>query len=95
MIKTISFLVRGRVQGVGFRYWTQRQAEDLGLTGWVRNDPDGAVQGFARGQAARIDVFRDQLWRGPTYANVTHVLIDEIHGDQVPHLFCAGFEIRP
>ncbi len=94
MIKVISFRVRGRVQGVGFRYSAKCRAEDLSLTGWIQNRPDGDVQGCASGHVNRIEAFGDWLWEGPTYANVTHVQIDEIDDDPVQSSPFAVFEIR-
>ena len=87
-------MVRGRVQGVGYRYSTLRRAEDLGLTGWVRNNPDGTVQGHTRGQVDRVDAFANWLWQGPTYAKVSHVQIDEIQDDEIQDDCCSDFEIR-
>ena len=59
------FLVSGRVQGVGFRFATQEQALQLGLTGWVRNIPDGSVEILAEGTAPALIFFEEWLWQGP------------------------------
>jgi len=64
------FLVRGRVQGVGFRWWTRRTALEIGVGGWVRNRPDGAVEVLAQGGENRIARFRELLWQGPGAARV-------------------------
>jgi len=69
--------VSGRVQGVWFRYSTQKKAEDLGLTGWVRNLPDGRVEVMACGQSANVKTFASWLWVGPSRAKVTDVTGDE------------------
>ena len=73
MIITVEFLVQGRVQGVGFRYWTQGTAEKLGLTGWVRNCANGDVEGVAQGSASAVQRFSELLWQGPHYAKVRSV----------------------
>lgn len=64
------WLVRGRVQGVGFRWWTRHRAEDLGLTGSVENLPDGSVRVMARGPRAALDRFEAALRDGPSVARV-------------------------
>jgi acylphosphatase len=66
------FVVRGRVQAVGFRLWTRRLAIELGLAGWVRNLPDGrSVEAFAQGEATLLATFRAALHEGPPGAVVT------------------------
>lgn len=65
--------VQGRVQGVSFRYYTQRQASSLGLTGWVRNEPDGSVEVLAEGNKAAISRLIDFLKVGPRSANVRNI----------------------
>lgn len=57
----VHFYFTGRVQGVGFRYTAMLYARKLGLTGWVRNNPDGKVEMEAQGSRARIDLLVDQL----------------------------------
>jgi acylphosphatase len=51
----VTAFVRGRVQGVGFRWWTRSRALELGLRGWARNLPDGRVEVLAQGEAAAVD----------------------------------------
>ena len=65
-----AFRVTGRVQGVGFRWWTAEQARELGLAGFVRNDPDGAVSGLAEGEAEPLERFKSKLSEGPSQARV-------------------------
>jgi acylphosphatase len=66
--------VRGRVQGVGFRYWTVRQASSLGLVGWVMNhDAENAVELVAEGETAALDALERDLRRGPPGARVEDV----------------------
>ena len=72
------FVVSGRVQGVGFRYFTQDIARREGLTGFVRNLPDGRVEAVAEGDDGSLDRLEIALWRGPSHARVEHVEIDAI-----------------
>lgn len=65
--------VTGRVQGVGFRAWTQGQAQALGLNGWVRNEPDGSVTALIVGGSSAVDEMVAALHIGPRWANVTNV----------------------
>lgn len=66
-------LVRGRVQGVGFRWFVVHEARALGLTGWVRNNEDGSVEVAARGDEAAIATLRQRLAAGPPAARVDGV----------------------
>lgn len=67
------FVAHGRVQGVGYRASTQRQAAALGLRGWVRNCADGSVEGLAEGPTSALAALRDWLHRGPRAAAVTAI----------------------
>lgn len=67
------FLVGGRVQGVGFRYFVVREASALGVAGWVRNLVDGHVEVVAAGDEGLLDVLEGRLWEGPPYSRVTSV----------------------
>jgi len=69
----VSVIVRGRVQGVAFRHYTCRQALELGVTGWVRNLPDGAVEGLFEGSAAAVDALVEWCRSGPPAARVESV----------------------
>lgn len=68
-----NYFVTGKVQGVWFRAHTQREAEKLGLTGWVRNLPDGSVEVLACGNEAALVQLESWLRRGPERALVTEV----------------------
>jgi len=70
----VHFLIQGRVQGVGFRWFVQREASELNLRGWVRNTEDGDVEVVAAGEAADLDELRSSLRRGPRGARVDHVV---------------------
>ena len=67
------FLVSGRVQGVGYRYFVLRQAESLGLSGFARNLPDGVVEVVAEGADPLLAELEAQLKEGPAFASVSHV----------------------
>ncbi|TMC04446.1 MAG: acylphosphatase [Chloroflexi bacterium] len=66
-------VVRGRVQGVGFRYFVIDRAAGTGLRGWVRNRGDGSVEVVAEGQRPPLERLLDELRRGPRSALVTSV----------------------
>lgn len=67
------FRITGKVQGVYYRAATQSEAVRLGVTGWVRNLPNGDVEVLACGQAGRIDALLAWLWQGPPRAQVSAV----------------------
>jgi acylphosphatase len=67
------FLVRGRVQGVGYRYFVLRAAESLSLAGWARNLPDGSVEVVAEGGEAALEDLEGRLRAGPGLARVSGV----------------------
>jgi acylphosphatase len=73
MAETLEAVVRGRVQGVGFRWFAQREAMILGLTGWVANEPDGSVRCVATGPRATLEAFADRLRDGPPSGRVDRV----------------------
>ena len=85
-----SLRVRGRVQGVGYRWWTVRTASDLGLEGWVRNRRDGTVEILAIGEAAAIDALQESCRQGPTAAVV--LAVERYMADDDGS---RGFEERP
>ncbi len=70
----IHFLVRGRVQGVGFRWFVHREASELELRGWVRNTEEGDVEVVAAGEAEDLDELRSSLRRGPRGSRVDNVI---------------------
>ena len=69
------YMVRGRVQGVGFRYFTQAAAVRAGVGGWVRNNPDGTVEIAAAGDPNALAWLEEQIRRGPPGARVDHVAV--------------------
>lgn len=68
---TLHLSIRGRVQGVGFRYAMHAQARSHGVTGWVRNRRDGSVEAMIQGPAAALEALREWSRRGPPGAEVT------------------------
>jgi len=71
------FLVRGRVQGVGFRWFVEREAQILRISGWVRNNHDGSVEVLAMGTPAQLAGLRSRLQEGPRAARVDDVEVSE------------------
>ena len=82
--------IYGLVQGVGFRYFVKREAGSLGISGWVRNLPDGSVEVVAEGEKDALRVLLSLLHRGPSFAIVKKV--DYSWGDYSGEF--SGFEIR-
>ena len=84
------YVIGGRVQGVGFRYFTYEAAEREGVSGWVRNLADGRVEAFAEGPAEAVGRFETRLRSGPSMSRVGHfdVLETDVTG-------VTSFEIRP
>jgi acylphosphatase len=72
-IQAKRYFVSGSVQGVGFRYFTQGEAERLKLSGFVRNVSDGRVEVYAMGSPTQLSALRRALERGSRFANVTEV----------------------
>lgn len=72
-IVRVRFTVRGRVQGVGFRYFARRHAEALGVNGWIRNCFDGTVEGVVEGYRDKVEDFLALCRRGPSSAHVEEV----------------------
>jgi len=69
-VKARRFLVSGRVQGVGYRFFAVRAAKSCGVVGWVRNLPDGRVESHAEGSDEALAAFRGALEEGPAGATV-------------------------
>jgi acylphosphatase len=83
------YLISGRVQGVGFRYFAQAVAAREGLHGWVRNLPDGQVETSAEGEAESVDRFERAIHHGPPGARVDRVEVT----DAVPTGRETGFSV--
>lgn len=89
--RSVRVRIEGRVQGVGFRYWMEAVATELGLTGWVRNRRDGAVEALLAGASGDVAEMLERCRDGPRAAAVTSVEVAEDVSDAVPD----AFEIRP
>lgn len=88
----VQLRIEGTVQGVGYRYALQREAERLGLSGWVRNRRDGSVESVAQGASEALQALEAWARRGPPAARVSGVAVSvpaEEHGSY------QGFAIRP
>jgi acylphosphatase len=81
--------IYGRVQGVFFRQWTVNQAKALGVSGWVRNCPDGTVEAHLIGDEATLDKMIEALGRGPSQAQVEDVVVEDVEPEEV-----EGFSVR-
>ena len=79
--------ITGRVQGVGYRDWTITTARRFGLSGWVRNRTDGAVEALIVGEDTAVGEMIDACRRGPTMARVDNVDIDPVDLDVLPQGF--------
>lgn len=75
--KAILALLRGRVQGVGFRYEARSKAKSLGLVGWVTNLSDGGVETYAEGPASAVSTYVSWLHKGPPGASVSSIDVSE------------------
>jgi acylphosphatase len=71
------YIIRGRVQGVGFRWFVERQAHLLGIAGWVRNNHDGSVEVLAQGTRDQLSGLHARLREGPRAARVDAVEVSE------------------
>lgn len=76
-VQTRRYVVTGRVQGVGFRWYVEREARSLGLSGWVRNRYDGSVEVMAAGTNEQLGALYDKLKQGPRAARVDDVDVEE------------------
>jgi acylphosphatase len=87
-MKTQHLLIHGRVQGVWFRESMRREAERLGVDGWVRNAPDGSVEAVIQGPDEAVDALIAWARSGPPQARVERIELSEAHGE------FNGFEKR-
>lgn len=90
--RCLHIVVRGKVQGVFFRATTAETARGLGLSGWVRNSPDGSVEVMVKGEEEKLKELMEFCHKGPPLARVTEVLVEEIRdpGD-LPHPFAIRY----
>ena len=88
--KSVYLVIGGRGQGVGFRYFANYKAEELHITGWVKNTPDGKVEMEAEGEPQKLETFIDWMKIGPTRAVIRTFSVSEI---TLPRNF-TNFAIR-
>ena len=81
--------VRGKVQGVAYRFWTQRNARALDVVGWVRNDVDGSVEAFLQGSKDNVERLIERMRGGPPTAKV-----DSLHASDAQPGEHDDFEIK-
>ena len=84
-----SVRVTGRVQGVFFRAWTQGQARELGISGWIRNCPDGSVEAHLVGDEDAVARMVERMRRGPSDARVDVLTVEEAEPETT-----GRFELR-
>lgn len=88
-VRTIHVRIEGRVQGVGYRLWTQREAARLALRGWVRNRRDGTVEAVFQGSDTSVSIMIQRCKAGPHGSHVSRV---DVLGEGVGAF--ASFEVR-
>jgi acylphosphatase len=89
MTKAVGATVTGRVQGVSFRYYAIEQARSLGVTGWIRNEPDGSVALHAEGADDAVDALVEWCRTGPSLAKVRNVAVRD-----ATETGATSFEVR-
>lgn len=89
MTNAVIIKVYGTVQGVGFRFYTNKKAIELGISGYVQNKPDGSVYVEAEGDETSLLTFIDWCNIGPQWARVT-----KVETQTVPAINYAGFQIK-
>ena len=88
-ILTVNMTISGKVQGVGFRYFVLRQAQERGMYGWVSNKPNGDVEALAQGEKADLEQFIAKVKEGPSFSRVEDVSLNWVK--EAEQYF--GFEI--
>ncbi len=90
-MQLLHVIIQGKVQGVGFRYHTQKKAMELGLFGWVRNLPSGEVEAYAEGNDLQVAAFLKWLHEGPASSRVDAVKC--VAHNTIDAMTKKGFEI--
>ena len=89
-IKRLHAIISGRVQGVGFRWYTIEAAHGYKINGWVKNLYDGSVEVMAEGPREQLDLFLNRLWEGPNWSHV-----DSVHTEWLePTGLTGGFDAK-
>jgi acylphosphatase len=87
-MKTVHLLIKGKVQGVFYRVSAQEKAEELGITGWVKNTKEGNVEAVASGNDVKVEAFVQWCAKGPSRAVVDEVIVTEKDPEEY-----KGFEV--
>ena len=86
---TVNMKITGKVQGVGFRFFVQQQAQKLGINGWVSNKSNGDVEALAQGEKADLEQFIAKVKEGPSFSRVEDISLNWVN--EAEKYF--GFEI--
>jgi len=90
--RSVHIVVKGRVQGVGYRYFVLNKAIELHINGWVKNLPNGDVEIEAHSESTNIKTFIDWLKIGPSMSDVKSININDIQtGDDIPDKFTVRY----
>ena len=76
---SVYIIIKGKVQGVSFRYFTLKQAQKLNIVGWVRNIPNGTVEAVAQGNKKNLELFIKKLKEGSSLSRVDDVILNWEH----------------
>ena len=79
---SVYIIIKGKVQGVSFRYFTLKQAKELNIVGWVRNIPNGTVEAVAKGDKINLELFIKKLKQGSSLSRVDDVLLNWEHQEK-------------
>ena len=79
---SVYIIIKGKVQGVSFRYFTLKQAQELNIVGWVRNKPNGTVEGVAQGDKINLELFINKLKQGSSLSTVDDVILNWEHQEK-------------
>ena len=92
IIRSVHIIVKGKVQGVFYRASAQKRAQELGVKGWVKNNPDGSVEALLESEASKIDELLIWCKKGPSHAIVESVTI--LSNQSISTYTKSNFEIR-
>jgi len=81
-MKAVHMTARGRVQGVGFRFFVRERSVSYGIKGWIRNRPDGSVEIHAEGDKGKLSQFIANVREGPVFGHVSELLVEWIEPEQ-------------
>lgn len=87
----LRIIVSGKVQGVGYRYFSQMKAVQYGVKGWAKNLPDGSVEIIAQGNKNQLDPFIEELRKGNPFSKINHLDITEMEQTEPYHSFTIKY----